>query len=236
MHFDEKHLIAIVVLVHVLMRLLKAGKLKQWIPARWRPFAALWLGAIAVVVERVAYGMPWQDAALVAALGVAGAVLGHDVLIEGMRGGKEVGLDWLVRLAGRGTVVLLLVMPLVGCTSAATQTQAVAADTVARVTNATLPSLVEAYDQEGLAAIEASDSRDEAEYRLELVREKWRPVWEALEVFASVHDAWATALEAGTDTAAIAAEVRDAYCTLRGAALPSVELPDYPVIPCGGGP
>jgi len=231
---DPKTLTAIAVVVHLLVRLLKAGKLKQWIPARYRPLVAVALGGVAMGVDAMVAGTPLPQAALTAVLAVGLAVLGHDALIEGLRGGREIG-------APKGVAaVLLLVLPLscmsVSCSPSAQQAQAYAADTVARATNAAVPQLVNAYDQDGLAAIAVSDSRDEAEIRLERVRQKWRHVWDALDIFASAHDAWVAAIEANAPTAQVAMEVREAYCMLRGSAMPDVELPDYPVVPCGGTP
>ena len=90
--------------------------------------------------------------------------------------------------------------------------------------NTALPVLVDAYDQEGRAEIAKAATRAEAEYRLEQVREKWRPIWQALDVFAAAHAAWATAIEAGTVTPALASEVRSAWCTLRAVAVGEATL------------
>ena len=143
---------------------------------------------------------------------------------------------WLLWWSDRPPALLLVaVLAVAGC-SAAQQTQAVTAHGIAKSANAATPLLVEAYDLEGRAVIVASLTRDEAEERLDAVRERWRPVWEAHAVFVTIHGAWATALEAGTLTPAVAAEVREAYCTLRAVAAPSVPLPDFPAVPCGGAP
>jgi len=137
---------------------------------------------------------------------------------------------------GSTVVLLLLVLPFVGCGPAAQQTQALAANSVAVAANTALPMLVEVYDQEGRIEIAKSDSRAEAEYRLERVRERWRPIWEGYDAFVAAHGVWATAIEAGTVSPAVASEVREAYCALRRAAAESVALPDYPLVTCGGGP
>jgi hypothetical protein len=133
------------------------------------------------------------------------------------------------------TVAVVAVLWCAGCGPDARAAQARTADTVARVTNATLPAMVRAYELEGDRAIDRASSREEAEAALAKVRDKWRPIWAALEVFATAHDAWSTALEADEPTAALAVKVRAAYCALRSAASGSVDLPDFPLVPCDGG-
>lgn len=68
--------------------------LPSWarIPARWRPVAAAVLGQAAAVVDALTRGTPWLDATISGVLAAAIAVLGHGVLIEALRGGKEVPL------------------------------------------------------------------------------------------------------------------------------------------------
>ena len=75
--------------IHLAMRMLKSGALNALIPGRYRPFIALFLGSIAMAVDALAVGTPVPEAALSAVVAVALAVLGHDVAIEGLRGGKE---------------------------------------------------------------------------------------------------------------------------------------------------
>ncbi len=91
MTIDPRTIGAVAIIVHLLVRLLKAGKLSEYIPARWRPMVALGLGAVAATVDAVALGTPWDQAALAALFGVAAAVLGHDLGIEALRGGRELG-------------------------------------------------------------------------------------------------------------------------------------------------
>lgn len=76
----------------VLVRLLKEPAVPyplSEIPAKARPLVAVLLGAASGILEHVAAGTPWREAlgnGLVAAML---AVLSHDVVIEWLRGGKE---------------------------------------------------------------------------------------------------------------------------------------------------
>jgi hypothetical protein len=91
MTIDIAHIGLLALLIHLIVRALKAGRFDRWLPARWRPLAALWLGAVACVLDAVVAGTPWQQAVLTALVAVAMAVLGHDTVIEAVRGGKEIG-------------------------------------------------------------------------------------------------------------------------------------------------
>jgi hypothetical protein len=141
-------------------------------------------------------------------------------------------VNFICPLLAAIALVVIYGSGLTGCTPSSRQVQAVAADTIARTTNSIIPSLVEAYDLDGQAAIVAASTRDEAEANLQLVRMTWAPIWDSLHVFAKVHCAWATAVEDGTPSEQLLIEVRDAYCLLRSAAEKRVALPDYPITSC----
>lgn len=91
MNIDPKTITLAALAIHVTMRALKAGALNEWIPGRYRPFLALALGGVAMCVDALAAGTPTEEALLSAVVAVALAMLGHDVVIEGVRGGKEIG-------------------------------------------------------------------------------------------------------------------------------------------------
>lgn len=83
------------VVIHLLVRALKSDR-TPWpldrIPAGSRPFVALGLGVVSGILESIALGTPWKQA-VVAGLGSAsGAIVGHDTMIEGARGGRELGV------------------------------------------------------------------------------------------------------------------------------------------------
>lgn len=84
------------VVIAVLVRLAKSDRVVQWFPIaispRWRAWAAVVLGVMAGVVQKLAAGGKWT-AALVGGL-VAGiaAVSGHELLVEGLRKGRDFGV------------------------------------------------------------------------------------------------------------------------------------------------
>uniref|UniRef100_A0A6M3INU5 Uncharacterized protein n=1 Tax=viral metagenome TaxID=1070528 RepID=A0A6M3INU5_9ZZZZ len=137
-------------------------------------------------------------------------------------------LEWmcvvvLVAFAGAGAWLLA------GCSPAALDLQARAADVVARSANAALPALVEAYQAEGEEVVARCDSLDEARAGLDAVRARWAPVWSAWDALETVHELWETTLEAGGDAAVIWPSVLRAYCGLRLALDGRAELPDVPL-------
>lgn len=92
-------LVLLAALVAALVRLLKDDRAVAWfpvtVPPRWRPVAALALGLVAAALTAKAKGTSWTAAltvALTQGLGAGGlAVAAHDALIEGVRGGRELG-------------------------------------------------------------------------------------------------------------------------------------------------
>lgn len=91
MTIDFAHIGLLGLAIHLVVRALKAGRFSRWIPARFRPLVAIVLGGIAVAIEALAVGIPWRQAVVHGAIAVATAVLGHDVVIEMLRGGREFG-------------------------------------------------------------------------------------------------------------------------------------------------
>jgi len=84
-------LAAVALLIGALIRALKSDRIPINIPPRWRPVLALVLGQFAGVVEALTRGTPWRDALLGGLLASLGAMGGHDVVIGGMLGGRELG-------------------------------------------------------------------------------------------------------------------------------------------------
>jgi hypothetical protein len=80
--------------IGALLRALKSGRLTlPWtVPARWRPLLALALGIASAVAESIVAGTPWRDAMIGGVASAALAALGHGVLIEGVRNGRELGV------------------------------------------------------------------------------------------------------------------------------------------------
>jgi hypothetical protein len=80
--------------IGLLVRLLKSPAVPyplSEIPAKARPLVALLLGLVSGVLEHVASGTPWPVALANGATSAAFAVLSHDVVVEYLRGGKELG-------------------------------------------------------------------------------------------------------------------------------------------------
>lgn len=65
--------------------------LKPTVAPRWRPFLALGLGAAAGVVDYVLTGRAWREALLAGLASAIVAMTGHEAVIEGARGGREIG-------------------------------------------------------------------------------------------------------------------------------------------------
>ena len=75
------------------VRLQKAGKLPglSRIPSNYRPFLALALGVTSGILNRIVEGTRWQTALLDGVLSALIAIASHDTVIEGLRGGLEIG-------------------------------------------------------------------------------------------------------------------------------------------------
>jgi len=81
-----------VVLIGVTVRLLKTERAQRWlvaIPPRYRPLLAVGLGIVSGILEAIAAGTPWIEALLRGLLAAVVAMAGHDVIIEGLLGGRE---------------------------------------------------------------------------------------------------------------------------------------------------
>jgi hypothetical protein len=120
-------------LAGVLVRLSKSDNLVPLnIPARLRPWIPVVFGVFGAVAEALANGKPWSQA-IVAGIFVALApIAGHELLVESLRGGKELPVPGLMKDDSKGpkdpparppTVIvsgllLGLVVALVGCTPA----------------------------------------------------------------------------------------------------------------------
>jgi hypothetical protein len=80
-------------LIGAAVRALKSDSLPSWlnIPPRVRPWLAIGLGQVLTAVEAVGAGTPWKDAVLHGLAASLAAMLGHDTLVEGARGGRELG-------------------------------------------------------------------------------------------------------------------------------------------------
>lgn len=101
--------------VGAIVRAVKAGWWPQplRVAPKYRELTALALGALSGVLEAAAAGTPWKEAVARGVVSGAIAILGHHVLIEWLRGGRELGSD----VVKKGTFVALVLL-LVGCAQA----------------------------------------------------------------------------------------------------------------------
>lgn len=79
--------------IGLIVRLVKSGKLTLpvTVPARYRPWLSLGLGAASGVAQAIVMGTPWRDAIIGGIASGAAAIVGHDTVIESARKGRELG-------------------------------------------------------------------------------------------------------------------------------------------------
>jgi hypothetical protein len=113
------------------------------------------------------------------------------------------------------------------------EAQARVADGIAVAANAALPMLVEHYRQEGYAALQGVKDRggnvDDANKAIGIVKDRWRPIWNAWASLAIAQNGWASVLESGADPTKAIAELKNAYCELM-AVWPN-DIPAIPLAP-----
>ncbi len=81
-------------LIGLVVRLLKLPLVPypfDQIPPKYRSVVAVALGVLSSALDRIANGTPWRAALVSGLVAAALAVLTHDVVIEGLRGGREIG-------------------------------------------------------------------------------------------------------------------------------------------------
>jgi hypothetical protein len=80
------------VVVGLVVRALKSdGPIPICIPPRFRPWLAIVLGVFAAAFEKVNAGIPWRQALVGGVLASILAIAGHQLFIESVRNGKELG-------------------------------------------------------------------------------------------------------------------------------------------------
>jgi hypothetical protein len=81
--------------VGLLVRLSKSDKFAAWFPvnvsAQWRSWAAMGLGVVYGVLQAVAGGKPWKTALVGGVVSALLAVSGHELIVESIRKGRELG-------------------------------------------------------------------------------------------------------------------------------------------------
>lgn len=83
------------------VRVLKSDTVLPFqIPARARVWAAFGFGIVAGVLDKVASGDTWQNAIVGGLLAGVTSVTGHELIVESLRGGKEMRVPLLTKGAG----------------------------------------------------------------------------------------------------------------------------------------
>lgn len=88
----HKWLLVSALVITAIVRLLKSDTPLPFnivIPARWRGWAAVGLGIAAGVLNAVTSGTPWKTAMLQGVGAALTAILGHELVVEGLRNGRE---------------------------------------------------------------------------------------------------------------------------------------------------
>jgi hypothetical protein len=66
------------------------------VPPLWRSWLALGLGVVSGVLEKVSTGVTWTSAIVDGLVAGVLAIIGHETIIEGLRGGKELPIPGLM--------------------------------------------------------------------------------------------------------------------------------------------
>jgi hypothetical protein len=116
-------------------------------------------------------------------------------------------------------IVLVVAAMSPGCFNSQTLAaqNAVILTATAQTANVMLDILIARYRAELFTTVDMAfkrgDTKEEAELRVDLVVEKWRPIWDAWEAFKMVHDEAARAIRKGPADESIKV-MKQAYCEL----------------------
>ncbi len=175
------------ILIGALVRASKSDTFPLWkrIPSFWRPIIVLALGQLSGVFDAVSHGTGWQNAAVGGLVSAALATFGHEFLIEGIRGGQEVGAP------SAGAATLALCLWLTSCATArdvAVVAVNMSAD-FGREAEPILESLDKAEQQEAL-------KQSNPKAALAAVRARYHKAWNAYRAYRAAWLAAASAVHA----------------------------------------
>lgn len=94
---SHKYLGLSAVLIFAIARMMKDDTKGPSIPPRLRTPLVIVLGVAAGILERVSMGVTWEDAVFDGISAALLATMGHQFLIESVRGGKEIRIPGLMR-------------------------------------------------------------------------------------------------------------------------------------------
>jgi len=78
--------------IGLVVRLLKSdGPIPINVPAKYRAWLAVGLGIVAGVLDMIGAGTAWKEALLGGILAAFAAISGHQLVVESLRSGREVG-------------------------------------------------------------------------------------------------------------------------------------------------
>ncbi|WP_394847415.1 hypothetical protein LZC95_08110 [Pendulispora brunnea] len=86
---DHKWVPVAALIIGAIIRVLKSARPIGIVPPAWRPWLALALGAVAGVLQAVLAGSSWTKAVTDGLVAAMTAIAGHDLVIESLRGGRE---------------------------------------------------------------------------------------------------------------------------------------------------
>lgn len=90
---SRSYVLGVGLAVMLVVGLVKQGWLGAWVqarvPARYLPLLALGMSVLGVVAADIVAGKDWRQAVFDSIAAGATAVFGHQVIVEGARGGKE---------------------------------------------------------------------------------------------------------------------------------------------------
>jgi len=102
--------------INAVVRLLKEDtRILPTVPAAHRRALAYGLGLVAGAVQMVATGAPWSTAVKVALLSPLVAILGHHLVVDKLRGGRELPVPQALKARTLPTSTIISLLFLVGC-------------------------------------------------------------------------------------------------------------------------
>lgn len=171
-------------LVGLIVRYLKSPAFPLDIPVRYRPLLAVALGVLSGASEAVIAGTPLVDALVGGLFSAGAAIVGHDVLIEGARGGREIGLP--PPPAGTALFIVAIVLGVISMLTGCAGDQKIAefAGRAVDVSDVAVGCEASRYEAEQRACLDLPEAKIDG--CIALVRQREKTIEETFDAF---HDA-----------------------------------------------